>query len=128
MSPFDANYWYHPRTNWQTQAKARNGWSQNYVNWIPSIYELCKENLQKTRDRIGGYWNGGKKQPPKYEVGDLVMLKGINLKTKRPSKKLDNKLHGLFQLKMVITLTAIWVTLPRSLEMYNIFHINLFEP
>jgi hypothetical protein len=76
ISPFYANYGYHPRTNWQTEAEAGNGWSQNYVNWISSIHELCKENLQKTHDRIGRYWNQGKKKPPKYEVGDLVMLKG----------------------------------------------------
>jgi hypothetical protein len=107
MSPFYANYGYHPRTNWQTEAEARNGWSQNYVNWISSVHELCKENLQKTRDRMGRYWNWGKKEPPKYEVGDLVMLKGTNLKTRRPSKKLDNKLHGPFQVEKVITPTAI---------------------
>jgi hypothetical protein len=29
------------------------------------------------------YWNRGKKEPPKYEVGDLVMLKKINLKTRK---------------------------------------------
>jgi hypothetical protein len=42
------------------------------------------------------YWNWGKKKPPKYEVEDLEMLKRTNLKTRRPSKKLDNKLHGPF--------------------------------
>jgi hypothetical protein len=70
--------------------------------------------LQKIHDRIGRDWNRGKTEPPKYEVEVLVMLKGINLKTRRPSKKLDNKLHGLFQVEKVITLTAIRVTLLRS--------------
>jgi hypothetical protein len=41
------------------------------------------------------------------------MLKGTNLKTRMPSKKLDNKLYGSFQVEKVITLMAIWVTLPR---------------
>jgi hypothetical protein len=40
ISPFYANYGYHPTTNWQTEAVARNCWSQKYVNWIRSIYEL----------------------------------------------------------------------------------------
>jgi hypothetical protein len=70
--------------------------------------------LQKTPDRIDRYWIGGKMESPKYEVGDLVMLKGINLKTRRPSKKLDNNLHGPFQVEKVITPMAIRVTLPRS--------------
>jgi hypothetical protein len=88
MSQFYANYGYHPRTNWQTEAEARNSWSQNYMNSISSVHELYKENLQKTYDRMGRYWNQGKKEPPKYEVGDLVMLKETTLKTRRPSKSL----------------------------------------
>jgi hypothetical protein len=128
ISPFYANYGYHPRTNWQTEVEAQNGWSHNYVNWISSVYELCKENLQKTGDRMGRYWNWGKKEPPKYEVGDLVILKGTNLKTRRASNKLDNKLHRLFQVKKVITPTAIQVTLPRSWEIHNVFYINLLDP
>jgi hypothetical protein len=56
------------------------------------------------------------------------MLKGTNLKTRRPSKIHDNKLHRLFQVKTVITLMAIWVTLPRSWGIQNVFHINLLEP
>jgi hypothetical protein len=89
---------------------------------------VCKENLQKIYDRMGRYWNRGKKEPPKYEVGDLVMLKGTNLKTRRLSKKLDNKLHRPFQVEKVITLTAIRVTLLRSWGIHNIFHVNLLEP
>jgi hypothetical protein len=114
ISLFYANYGYHPRTNWQTEAEAQNGWSQKYVNWISSVHELCKEPLQKTCDRIGRYWNRGKKELPKYKVEDLLILKGINLKTRRLSKKLDDKLHRPFQVEKVITPTGIQVTLPRS--------------
>jgi hypothetical protein len=98
------------------------------VNRIFSVHKLWKENLQKICDRMGRSCNWGKKIPPKYEVGDLVMFKGTNLKTRRLSKKLDNKLHGLFQVKKVITLTPIRMTLPRSWGIYNVFYINLLEP
>jgi hypothetical protein len=92
-SPFYANYGHHPRTNWQIAVEARHGWSRNYENWISSIHKIWKENLQKICDRIVRYWNRRKKKPPKEEVGNLVMLKGTTLKTRRPSNKLDNKLH-----------------------------------
>jgi hypothetical protein len=52
--------------------------------------------MQKTDDRIGRYWNQSKKEPPKYGVGNLVMLKKTTLKTRRPSKKANNKLHRPF--------------------------------
>jgi hypothetical protein len=63
---------------------------------------------------MGRYWNWGKKEPPKYEVGHLVMLKKTNLKTRWPSKKLDNMLHRPFQVEKVITLISIRVTLPTT--------------
>jgi hypothetical protein len=59
-------------------------------------------------------WNQGKKEPLKYEVRDLVMLKGINFKTRTVSKMPDYKLYGLFQVVKVITAMAMWVTLLRS--------------
>jgi hypothetical protein len=71
------------------------------------------ENLQKTHDRMGKYCTRGKMQPLKHEVGNLVMLKRTILKTSSPSKKLDYKLHGLFQVEKVITPMAIQVILPR---------------
>jgi hypothetical protein len=46
-------------------------------------------------------------KPPKTEVGHLVMLKGMNFKTNRPSKKLANKLYGPFQVEKMITPTVI---------------------
>jgi hypothetical protein len=61
------------------------------MNWISSVHELCKENLQKTRDRMGRYWNQSQKKPLKYKLVDLIILKGTNLKTKRLSIELDNK-------------------------------------
>jgi hypothetical protein len=56
--------------------------------------------LEKKCKRIGRYWTQSKKEGPKYEVG-------TTLKTRRESIKLDNKLHGPFQVEKVITQTAI---------------------
>jgi hypothetical protein len=98
------------------------------VNWISSVHDLCKETLQKTRSRISRYWNWGKKEPSKYKVEDLVMLKVTNFKTSRPSNKLDNKLHRQLQVEKVFTPIIIQVTLPRSWQIYNVFYINFLEP
>jgi hypothetical protein len=50
--------------------------------------------LQKTYNRMGRFWNLGQKKPLKYEIGDFVILKGTNLKTRRSSKALDNQIPG----------------------------------
>jgi hypothetical protein len=46
--------------------KHENGWSQNYLNWNSFVHELCKETLEKIRNRMPRYWNRGKKEPPTY--------------------------------------------------------------
>jgi hypothetical protein len=40
MSLFYANFGYHPRTTWQSEAEVESSCSQNYVNGIYSIHEL----------------------------------------------------------------------------------------
>jgi hypothetical protein len=67
------------------------------VNWTSSVHELCKDTLEKTGDTMDIFWNWGNKEPPKYKVRDLVMLKRRNLKTRTLSQKLDIKLYGPFQ-------------------------------
>jgi hypothetical protein len=63
---------------------------------ILPVHELCKENLHRIHNRMGIYRNQHKKKPVIFEVEDLVKLKRTNMKTRRPSKMIDNKLYKLF--------------------------------
>ena len=82
------------------------------------------------------YYDRKAKPAPQYKVGDLVMLNGKNLKTRRPSKKLDHKLHGPFAITKVVTrdlltrtaVTAVRLTLPARWRCHNTFHVSLVEP
>jgi hypothetical protein len=74
---------------------------------------------------MGKYHDRRAKEPPKYSVGDLVMLNGKNLKTRRPSRKLDAKLHGPFKVSKVLSPTAIKLELPSR---WHIHHVSLIEP
>jgi hypothetical protein len=55
------------------------------------------------------------------------MTKKINLKTRRLSKKLDNKLYRPFQVEKEIILTVIRVTLLSLRRIHNVFDINYLE-
>ena len=74
------------------------------------------------------YTNPDRKEPPAYQVGDLVMLSGRNIKTRRPSKKLDHKNHGPFQIEKIVSPLAVRITLPRKWKIHNVFHVSLLEP
>jgi len=56
------------------------------------------------------------------------MLSGRNIKTRRPSKKLDHKNHGPFQIEKIVSPLAVRLTLPRKWKIHNVFHVSLLEP
>jgi len=74
------------------------------------------------------YTDPVRKEPPAYQVEDLVMLNGRNIKTRRPSKKLDHKNHGPFQIEKIISTLTVRLTLPRKWKIHNVFHLSLLKP
>jgi hypothetical protein len=77
---------------------------------------------------MGKYYDRPTKEPPKYSVGDLVMLQGKNLKTQRLSRKLDALLDEPFKVPKVLSPTAIKLELPNRWRIHNAFHVSLIEP
>ena len=78
-----------------------------------------------TRERMARYHRA--KSPPTFKIGDLVMLNGKNLKTRRPSHKLDHKLHSPFLITKVISPTAVRLALLTQGCCHNTFHVSLVE-
>jgi len=56
------------------------------------------------------------------------MLNGCNIKTRWPTKKLDHKNHGPFQVEKIISPLAVRLTLPRNWKIHNVFHGSLLKP
>ncbi|OJD25630.1 hypothetical protein ACJ73_03002 [Blastomyces percursus] len=62
-----------------------------------------------------------------YAPGDEVMLSAKNLRTARPSKKLDSTFHGPYT-EEAIGSQAYRLDLPKSYKIHNVFHVSLLEP
>jgi len=57
------------------------------------------------------------------------MVNSKNIKTKRPSKKLDYKLRGKFEIEKLCGTNAYWLKLlPLSGKIHSVFHVSLLEP
>ena len=128
MTPFYANYGYHPVTNWPGDEEPRNPTSINYVHWMKGVHEGICKRLKATRERMGQWYDKNKVEAPKFEPGDRVMLDARHVKTKRPSKKLDFKSIGPFTIKRVIKDIACELDLPDEWKIHPVFHISLLEP
>ena len=66
--------------------------------------------------------------PLAYKVGNAVMLSTAHLTLKRPSRKLDHKFIGPFQIQQLISPTAVRLTLPHKWRTYPTFHVAKVEP
>lgn len=127
-SPFYANYGFNPRSTWATDEGPRNPGSTHYMHWMISVHSELLQQLKHTREQMGRYYDRNKLQAPAFQPGDLVMLNGKNLKTRRKCKKLDNKLFGPFEIVKVITPMAVRIRLPQSWKIHDVFHVKLLEP
>ncbi|USP73296.1 Reverse Transcriptase [Curvularia clavata] len=65
---------------------------------------------------------------PTFKKGDRVFLSRQNLKTKRPSKKLDNLRLGPFEILEKMGPVNYKLRLPPGMRIHNVFHKKLLEP
>ena len=98
-----------------------------YLHRRCTLQPRC-HSLEEAQERIRRYTDPSRKLPPAYQIGDLVMLSGRNIKTRCPSTKLDHKNHGPFQIEKIVSLLAVRLTLPQKWKFHNVFHVSLLEP
>ena len=76
-----------------------------------------KENYDKHR-----------KPDQNLKSGDMVWFLPCNVKTTRPSKKLDYEKMGPFKIIKKVGTSSYKLDLPASKTIHNTFHISLLEP
>jgi len=130
MTPFYANYGLHPMAVDPPKEtdKPLNPASTVYGHWMKTVHEESRKGLEAAQEPMRRYTDPDQKESSAYQVGDLVMLNGRNIRTRRPSKKLDHKNHGPFQIEKIVSPLAIRLTLPRKWKIHNVFHVSLLEP
>jgi hypothetical protein len=128
LSPFYANYGFHPTATNPATANSLNPASKVYAHWMHTVHEEAREALEKAQERMRRYVDPHRREQPAYQVGNLVMLNGRNIQTRRPSRKMDHKNHGPFQVEKVVSPLAVRLTLPRKWKIHNFFHVSLLEP
>jgi hypothetical protein len=73
------------------------------------------------------YYNKSKLEKSRFREKDLVYLLRRNIKTIRPSDKLDYKKFGLFKIKRNIKHISYELYLPPTIKIHPMFYISLLE-
>jgi len=86
------------------------------------------DNISKMQERSTKYQNKKRKTAPQLKEGDRVYLLMKNLKTRKPSKKLDHVKVESFLIKKAKGPVNYELDLPKDAKVFLVFHVSLLEP
>jgi len=95
---------------------------------ITQLHESLRNEMLGAQLRQKEYYDLHRKPDPNLQSGDMVWLLPQNIKTTRPSNKVDYKEIGPFKIVAKIGTSAYKLALPRSMAIHNTFCISLLEP
>jgi len=97
-------------------------------HWMKAVHEKAHKALDQRREAMKNYYNRKAIEQPDLKVGDQVMLKAKNIRTKRPSKKLSPKLYGPCKILEKRGNRAFKLEISRRWKIHPVFHVSLLEP
>ena len=124
-TPFYANYGRNPEhqlINHMIMGKETT--AENMEN----LHQTLREEMKNAQIRQKENYDQYRKPDPNLKSGYMVWLIPRNVKTMRPSKKLDYKKIGPFKFINRVGTNSYKLDLPTSMRIHNTFHISLLEP
>ena len=129
LSPFFANYGFHPRLELSPTSTVQVPAADQLADRLRFIREELIAQLSYSQERAKLRYDTHCSPSPTFEVGDLVMLLRRNIKTTRPSPKLDFRKLGPFKIAKKLSDKVYRLSLPSSLSrLHPNFNVDLLEP
>jgi hypothetical protein len=95
---------------------------------LKDIHNACSDGIKNAQKKTAAYLQDKRKTAPQLKEGDKVYLLTKNLKTRRPTKKLDQVKVGPFLIEEQKGPQNYQLRLPKDARIHPVFHISLLEP
>jgi hypothetical protein len=92
------------------------------------LYKELAADLVFFIKKTASYYNKYYNIKPTLKKRDKIYLIQRNIQTKQPNTKLDHKKLGPFKIKKITRLINYELVLPKTINIYPVFHISLLEP
>jgi hypothetical protein len=126
VSPFFATYGFHPRLDDFSTASnfaSMDSWTQ----LLAEGHNTIQDQLKKAQDAYKHFADQHRSEHA-FKIGNMVWLSTSNIRTKRPSRKLDFRRLGPFKILDQVGYVSFRLGLPPSMKIHNVFHASLLEP
>jgi transposase InsO family protein len=129
VTPFFGNYGYHPRFLPDLgKADINNPEVSGYVSKLQQLHEELRAEIIHAQMGHAEQANKTRHPDPALQPEDKVWLPRKNIKTTRPSSKLDHNLIGPYTILEKVGTKVYKLKLPPTVRIHPVFHISLLEP
>lgn len=128
QTPFFANYGRNPNLFHEPRKHPNAEKAMITTTSMKQLHEQLRNKISKQNTVTAKYQNQKRKMEPLLKKGDKVYLLTKNLKTKKPSKKLDQVKVGPFSISEIRGPVNYKLDLPSDARIHPVFHISLLEP
>src|SRR5215204_6341591 len=118
---------YYPRMSAEQAAERDVVAAADRVDYIQLVHNALATEMAHAQTRQACYADTARMDAPSFEPGNWVLLQRRNVKTRRPSDKLDSKLLGPFKVLESISRHAVRLDLPSTIKIHPVFHTSLLE-
>ena len=91
------------------------------------IHDHLKAEMRRTQEIQRNSADAHRQTAPIFRPGDRVWLDAQNIKTRRPSAKLDHRRIGPYEVENMVGSHAVRLRLPDTVRIHPVFHVSLLE-
>ena len=128
FTPYFANYGKEPevqRQAYETTVKGHE--AEISATNLRKLHDNLWKDIEFLHSRMKHYYDVRRQEAPQFEKGEKVFLLRRNIKTKRPSEKLDHRKLGPFKISKKKGPLNYELELPKTMRIYPTFHVSLLE-
>jgi len=130
LSPFFANAGYHSRCDFELDIHVDDPeeyQAQSAAERLHRVHKVARSEMRYAQSRQQDNADSQRTPAPAFQPDDRVWVNGRHRRTERPSRKLENKHHGPYQVLRAIGTHAYELDLPNAIQKHHTFPVSLLH-
>jgi hypothetical protein len=129
ITPFEANYGLQITAyREKTEVESISPNAEEKAKKMKELHARLHQAIRTMNEKMTRQANKKRIAGPTFKEGDKVFLLRKNIKTKRPSRKLDHVRIGPFEIEKQVGPVNFKLRLPEKMRIHPVFHVSLLEP